>query len=159
MRWRPFLELKGGKVMKLFANSIKDVLVLFENWSIFLVNSKVPQLVVGRRDQVVDVIVTWTQKHATELDKDRCYASLMVASPLKFPAPQGKFELWRGCFRRRIQWKTTHTRVFFTFSRLWWQHLDPNWRQTMTCALGLAFLSCELGSKLMVGVFELKVKR
>ena len=126
MRWRPFLELKGGKVMKLFANSIKYVLVLFENWSNFLVNSKVPQLVSGTKW----LTSSW-HGHQTELDKDRCYASLMVASPLKFPAPQRKFELWRGCFRRRIQWKTTHTRVFFTFSRLWWQHLDPNWRQTM----------------------------
>ena len=70
--------------------------------------SKFKSPAVGLRDQLVDVIVTWTQKHATELDKDRCYASLMVASPLKFPAPQGKFELWRGCFRRRIQWKNIH---------------------------------------------------
>ena len=35
--------------------------------------SKFKSPAVGLRDQVVDVIVTWTQKHATELDKDRCY--------------------------------------------------------------------------------------
>lgn len=32
--------------------------------------SKFKSPAVGLRDQVVDVIVTWTQKRATELDKD-----------------------------------------------------------------------------------------